>query len=147
MNKEELIKLMEERIKSEYLKHKDLDWSKIASKKIFSTLIEIGILKEEDLDKEKDKPKNKEGIEISEIIKDLDIKVMYCRSGSGLMSYIYSFLQIGGVAGQSYDDVASEQIWDGDYKKGETVVDCRGIKCRRISKDELREIINNHSKK
>ena len=82
-----------------------------------------------------------ENLNISDVIKRLNIRLMKCRSGNGLMSYGYNFLQIGGYKGQSYDDVKSEEIWDGDFKKGETVLDCRKGKCVRISKTDLKEII------
>ena len=65
---------------------------------------------------------------------------MRCRSGNGLMSYGYSFIQIGGHVGDSNDDVKSSELWDGDYKKGDTAIDCR-IKCTKISKTELKKII------
>ena len=66
---------------------------------------------------------------------------MKCRSGKGLMSYGYNFLQIGGFKGQSNDNVKGEEMWDGDYSKGEVVLDCRKGKCVRISKTDLKEII------
>jgi hypothetical protein len=71
----------------------------------------------------------------------LNIRLMQCRSGSGLNSYGYSFIQIGGMKGDSGDNVGSEKHWSGNYDEGETVVDCRGGECKRISKDELKQII------
>lgn len=38
MNKENTIKLITERIKSEHKKHKDIDWEEIAAHKIYSSL-------------------------------------------------------------------------------------------------------------
>lgn len=38
MTREELIDLIESRIKSEYKKHRDLDWAGIAARKIYSSL-------------------------------------------------------------------------------------------------------------
>jgi len=76
-----------------------------------------------------------------DVIKKLNIRFMRCRSGQGLMSYSYSFLQIGGYAGQSYDEVRSEDIWNGDYSTVGTILDCRNGKCEKINKDKLREII------
>lgn len=87
--------------------------------------------------------KSSENLNISDVIKRLNIRVMYCRSGQGLMSYGYSFTQIGGYKGQSYDDVKKEELWDGDYSKGDVVLDCRNGKCERISKDDLRMIVEN----
>ena len=84
-----------------------------------------------------------ENLNISDVIKRLNIRLMYCRSGQGLMSYGYSFIQIGGYKGQSYDDVKREEIWDGDYSKGGVVLDCRNGKRERISKDDLRLIVEN----
>jgi len=43
MEKENIIKLIQERINSEYAKHKDLDWSLIAAKKIYNNLFEISV--------------------------------------------------------------------------------------------------------
>jgi hypothetical protein len=37
MSKEDIIKTIAERIKSEYSKHKELDWAEIAAIKIYST--------------------------------------------------------------------------------------------------------------
>jgi hypothetical protein len=80
-------------------------------------------------------------MDISKIITKLNIRIMYCRSGDGLMSYGYSFIQIGGYKGQSHDDVKSEELWDGDYSNVNTVLDCRLGKCNRISKLDLENII------
>lgn len=80
-------------------------------------------------------------LNISDVIKRLNIRLMKCTSGNGLMSYGYNFLQIGGYKGQSFDNVKHEEMWDGDFKKGETVLDCRNGKCVRISKTVLKEII------
>lgn len=78
-------------------------------------------------------------------INDLNIRVMNCRSGDGLMSYGYSFLQIGGYVGQSHDDVKGSELWDGDYNgKFDAILDCRNGKCIRISQDSLKQIINNN---
>lgn len=44
MTKEEIIDLIDEKIKSEYSKHGNLDWSKIASQKIYENLIELNLL-------------------------------------------------------------------------------------------------------
>jgi len=38
LSKEEIVQLIEERIVSEYRKHKNLNWAKIASIKIYSSL-------------------------------------------------------------------------------------------------------------
>lgn len=71
----------------------------------------------------------------------MDIKVMYCKSGEGLSSYGYSFIQIGGYVGQSNDDVKRDELWDGDYSKGDVVLDCRKGNCIKISKDKLKQIM------
>lgn len=39
--KEEIIYLINQRIKSEYKKHKNLDWSNIAARKIYSSLEDL----------------------------------------------------------------------------------------------------------
>ena len=49
MTREELIDLIESRIKSEYKKHGDLDWAGIAARKIYGSL--EGVL---DVDKERE---------------------------------------------------------------------------------------------
>jgi len=41
MTREELIDLIENRIKSEYRKHGDLDWSRIAACKIYGSLEDV----------------------------------------------------------------------------------------------------------
>ena len=41
MTKEEFIDLIESRIKSEYKKHRDLDWAGIAARKIYSSLEDV----------------------------------------------------------------------------------------------------------
>ena len=41
MTKEEIVALIESRIKSEYRKHKTIDWEKIAALKIYSNLYSI----------------------------------------------------------------------------------------------------------
>lgn len=84
----------------------------------------------------------KQPLFIDGVIKRLNIKLMRCRSGQGLMSYNYSFLQIGGYVGQSNDDVKSDKLWDGDFSKGDVVLDCRKGKCVRSSKDVLKQILN-----
>ncbi len=84
----------------------------------------------------------KQPLFIDSVIKRLNIKVMYCRNGQGLMSYGYSFIQIAGYVGQSNDDVKKCELWDGDYSKGDTVLDCRKGKCERISKYNLKQIVN-----
>jgi hypothetical protein len=94
-----------------------------------------------DTDKNSDNAEKE--LRISDVIKRLNIRVMYCRSGQGLMSYGYSFIQIGGYKGQSYDDVKLEELWDGDYSKGNVVLDCRSGKCERISKTDLKTIVEN----
>jgi hypothetical protein len=45
MEKEKIINIIESRIKSEHKKHKDLDWAKIASYKIYKTLKELNLIK------------------------------------------------------------------------------------------------------
>lgn len=52
MTKEEIEKLIENRIKSEFKKHKNLDWAKIASIKIFRSLKEFKIVQPERLSEE-----------------------------------------------------------------------------------------------
>jgi len=44
MTREEIIDLIESRIKSEYKKHGDLDWAGIAARKIYSSLKQSGAL-------------------------------------------------------------------------------------------------------
>lgn len=44
MTREEIIDLIDNRIKSEYKKHGDLDWSMIAAHKIYSSLKQSGSL-------------------------------------------------------------------------------------------------------
>ena len=44
MTREEIINLIESRIKSEYKKHGDLDWAGIAARKIYSSLKQSGAL-------------------------------------------------------------------------------------------------------
>jgi hypothetical protein len=83
-----------------------------------------------------------ENLNISDVIKRLNIRKMLCRSGDGLMSYGYSFLQIGGYKGQSFDDVKGEEVWDGDYTKLGVILDCRKGKCERITQDNLKKIID-----
>jgi len=79
---------------------------------------------------------------MNDIIKKLNIRVMYCRNGNGLMSYGYYFTQIGGFKGQTYDDVKTEVMWDGDYSKlGDSVIDCRNNNTKKITRDELKNII------
>lgn len=41
ITKEEIINIIDKRIKSEYSKHKELDWSNIAAHKIYDTMINI----------------------------------------------------------------------------------------------------------
>jgi len=41
ITKEEIINIIDERIKTEYSKHNKLDWSKIAAHKIYATIIDI----------------------------------------------------------------------------------------------------------
>jgi hypothetical protein len=94
------------------------------------------------MNKEIENQESKDRCNINGVIKRLNIKVMYCKSGQGLMSYGYSFIQIGGYVGQSNDDVKKDELWDGDYSKGETVLDCRKGKCEKISKDDLKQIVN-----
>jgi len=89
-----------------------------------------------------DKQIKDKALHIGGVIKRLNIRLMSCRSGQGLMSYGYSFLQIGGYVGQSNDDVKSDMLWDGDFSKGDSVLDCRKGKCIKISKDELKQIVN-----
>lgn len=73
-----------------------------------------------------------------------EFRIMRARSGSGLMSYIYRFVQIGGYEGQSNDPVIGSEILESfeDAKtKGEgVVVDCRWGKCKRISWEEFKKI-------
>ena len=76
-----------------------------------------------------------------EVINELEIKLMTCKSGTGLMSYGYSFIQIGGIAGSTGDDVKKEEIWDGDFTKGDKILDCRHGKCETIHREDLRGMI------
>jgi len=85
-------------------------------------------------------------IELQDVINHLGIKRMWCRSGNGLMSYGYSFIQIGGYKGESGDDVGREEMWDGDYTKPEVVLDCRNLECKPISKEALKLICQSHIK-
>lgn len=80
---------------------------------------------------------------LADVIKRLNIRLVRCKSGTGLMSYTYSFIQIGGFMGQSNDNPErmSEELWDGDYTKGDVVLDCRKGDCLRISKLDLADII------
>lgn len=69
------------------------------------------------------------------------IRVMHCSSGSGTMSYGYSFIQVGGFKGETNDRVIREEPWDGDISKVDIILDCRDGKCKPITIDQLQQIV------
>lgn len=77
----------------------------------------------------------------------LNIQMCYCRSGQGLMSYGYNFVQIGGFIGQSNDLVKRHEPWDGNLKAGESILDYRSGKCVKLSRQEFIALIEKEYEK
>ena len=83
------------------------------------------------------------------IHKDLKVKVLTAKSGSGLMSYTYKIVQIGGFKGQSNDNIIAEDDVEFladvselvESQKGVTFLDCRKGKCVKIKYDDFSKIV------
>lgn len=74
MTKDEIISAIEQRIKSEYRKHPDLDWAGIAARKIYAELKERGLVNNAPL-REFSRNDNAECEDIRVHVSDLDITI------------------------------------------------------------------------
>ena len=74
MTKDEIISAIEQRIKSEYRKHPDLDWAGIAARKIYAELKESGLVNNAPL-REFSRNDNAEWEDSRVHVSDLDITI------------------------------------------------------------------------